>query len=65
MGQLADHGTMLPPNMMGLTDEQVVELKLKDEWGDKCQPSGGSVLNADTCGRRNGNGSVIYLFIEI
>jgi hypothetical protein len=27
--------------MMGLTDEQVQELKLKDEWADKCVPSGG------------------------
>ncbi|XP_013778146.1 UPF0769 protein C21orf59-like isoform X2 [Limulus polyphemus] len=54
MEDLAKHGTMLPPNMQGLTDEQVIELKLKDEWGEKCIPSGGFVENKDTIGRRNG-----------
>ncbi|TMW43424.1 hypothetical protein DOY81_011497 [Sarcophaga bullata] len=38
--ELASHGTLLPPEMMGLTDEQVEELKLKDVWGEKCIPSG-------------------------
>ena len=32
---LATHGTLLPPNMQGLTDDQIVELKLKDEWAEK------------------------------
>lgn len=45
---------MLPPDMLGLTDEQVEELKLVDEWGEKCVPSGGWVSNADPVGRRNG-----------
>ncbi|XP_059133675.1 cilia- and flagella-associated protein 298 [Peromyscus eremicus] len=40
--ELAAHGVFLPPNMQGLTDEQIQELKLKDEWGEKCVPSGGS-----------------------
>ncbi|KOC61173.1 Uncharacterized protein C21orf59 like protein [Habropoda laboriosa] len=52
--ELAKHGTMLPHDMMGLTDEQVEELKLKDEWGEKCVPMGGWTFNKDVIGRRNG-----------
>ncbi|XP_016766966.1 cilia- and flagella-associated protein 298 isoform X2 [Apis dorsata] len=52
--ELIKHGTMLPHNMMGLTDEQVEELKLKDEWGEKCIPMGGWTFNKDVIGRRNG-----------
>ncbi|XP_055609987.1 cilia- and flagella-associated protein 298-like isoform X2 [Uranotaenia lowii] len=52
--QLAEHGTMLPPDMLGLTDEQVEELHLTDEWGEKCIPSGGWTNNPDPVGRRNG-----------
>lgn len=52
--ELINHGTMFPPNIMGLTDEQVEELKLVDEWGEKCIPSGGWTLNKDPIGRRNG-----------
>lgn len=47
---LAKHGTMLPPNIMGLTDEQVEELKLRDEWGEKCVPMGGWTFNKDAIG---------------
>jgi hypothetical protein len=54
MEELAKHGTLLPPNIMGLTDEQVEELKLVDEWGEKCVPSGGCNFNKDPVGRRNG-----------
>lgn len=54
--QLADHGITLPPNMQGLTDEQIEELKLHDEWEDKCKPSGGPVFTQDKIGRRNGQG---------
>ena len=54
MEELAKHGTLLPPNIMGLTDEQVEELKLTDEWGEKCVPSGGWSFNKDPIGRRNG-----------
>lgn len=56
MQELAEHGTLLPPNMQGLTEEQLVDLKLKDEWEDKCVPSGGPVLRKDEYGRRNGHG---------
>lgn len=53
--ELADHGTALPPNMQGLTDEQMVDLKLKDEWEERCVPSGGSEFKKDEIGRRNGH----------
>ncbi|XP_075710650.1 cilia- and flagella-associated protein 298 [Rhinoderma darwinii] len=55
MEELAEHGITLPPNMQGLTDEQIEDLKLKDEWETKCVPSGGSVYNKDEIGRRNGH----------
>ena len=57
--ELADHGITLPPNMQGLTAEQIVELKLTDEWEDKCVPSGGAVFRKDEIGRRNGHGETI------
>ncbi|XP_008425473.1 cilia- and flagella-associated protein 298 [Poecilia reticulata] len=53
--ELADHGVTLPPNMQGLTDEQIVELKLKDEWEEQCIPSGGEIFRKDEIGRRNGH----------
>ncbi|KFB43540.1 AGAP002817-PA-like protein [Anopheles sinensis] len=53
--ELAKHGTMLPPDMLGLTDEQVEELHLVDEWADTCIPSGGWRFNRDPVGRRNGH----------
>ncbi|XP_067289134.1 cilia- and flagella-associated protein 298 [Pseudorasbora parva] len=52
--ELADHGISLPPNMQGLTDDQITELKLKDEWEDRCTPSGGAEFKKDEIGRRNG-----------
>ena len=55
MEELSKHGTMLPPNMIGLTDEQVQELKLIDEYAESCIPSGGWILNPDQIGRRNGH----------
>lgn len=61
MEELADHGVTLPPNMQGLTDEQVDELKLKDEWAEHCQPSGGHTQNKDDIGRRNGIGKTKFL----
>lgn len=45
---------MLPPDIMGLTDEQVEELKLVDSWADICIPSGGYSETKDPVGRRNG-----------
>ncbi|XP_053670721.1 cilia- and flagella-associated protein 298-like isoform X2 [Anopheles nili] len=52
--ELAKHGIMLPSDMIGLTDEQIEELHLVDEWEDKCIPSGGFRVNHDPVGRRNG-----------
>ncbi|KAL4608580.1 hypothetical protein GN956_G24745 [Arapaima gigas] len=52
--ELAEHGITLPPNMQGLTEEQISELKLHDEWEEKCIPSGGSQFRKDEMGRRNG-----------
>ncbi|XP_041462005.1 cilia- and flagella-associated protein 298-like [Lytechinus variegatus] len=54
INELSEHGTTLPPNMQGLTDDQIIDLKLVDEWGQKCEPSGGSVECKDPNGRRNG-----------
>lgn len=45
---------MYQPNMVGLTDEQISELQLTDEWSDKCIPTGGYVENKDPTGRRSG-----------
>lgn len=56
MEELAEHGTSLPPNMQGLTDEQVEDLRLRDEWGESCIPSGGFLEKKDEIGRRNGKG---------
>ena len=44
----------MPPEMMGLTEEQVEELKLVDSWAETCIPSGGFNQTKDPVGRRNG-----------
>ena len=49
--------------MQGLTDEQIVDLKLKDEWAEKCYPSGGHINKKDEIGRRNGMGELYLLCI--
>lgn len=54
MELLAEHGISLPPEMHGLTDDQIEELKLRDEFSELCVPSGGFSENKDPCGRRNG-----------
>ncbi|XP_062870104.1 cilia- and flagella-associated protein 298 [Trichomycterus rosablanca] len=53
--ELADHGVALPPNMQGLADDQITDLNLKDEWEDRCIPSGGAEFKKDELGRRNGH----------
>ncbi|XP_053703404.1 cilia- and flagella-associated protein 298 [Synchiropus splendidus] len=55
MTELADHGVALPPNMQGLAEEQILELKLRDDWQDQCVPSGGAEPHKDEVGRRNGH----------
>lgn len=52
--ELSKHGPSLPPDMQGLTDEQIEELHLKDEWGEKCEPADGFTINKDPIGRRCG-----------
>ncbi len=59
---LAKSGITLPHNMQGLTDEQISELKLVDEWSNKCIPSGGYVEVKDELGRRNGRGKTFKRF---
>ena len=44
---LSDFGIAKPVEAVGLTDEQIIELKIKDLWTPKCFPSGGSVFNKD------------------
>lgn len=56
---LSKAGITLPPNMQGLTDEQITELKLVDEWSNKCIPSGGYIEKRDELGRRNGRSNQI------
>ncbi|CAF0731158.1 unnamed protein product [Didymodactylos carnosus] len=51
---LAKHGITLPINMQGLTEEQITELKLKDEYEDVCIPMDGYIEEEDVTGRRNG-----------
>jgi hypothetical protein len=62
---LSKAGITLPPNMQGLTDEQIVELKLVDEWSNKCTPSGGYIEKKDDLGRRNGRGYYLNLIKNI
>ncbi|XP_017840219.1 cilia- and flagella-associated protein 298 [Drosophila busckii] len=52
--ELAEHGTMLPQEMIGLNDDQIEELKLTDVWAEKCIPMGGFNFNKDPLLRRNG-----------
>merc|ERR1712039_440702 len=55
MTQLAKHGVQIRPEMMGLTEDQIVELKLIDEYADKCVPSTGFGDECkDDVGRRCG-----------
>ncbi|KAF5302221.1 hypothetical protein FQA39_LY10260 [Lamprigera yunnana] len=54
MEELAKYGTLYPPEILGLTEEQVEELKLVDTWGEQCIPSGGFTYVKDPIGRRNG-----------
>lgn len=54
METLAKHGICLPPNMQGLAEEQVEDLKLTDKWQVKCIPNGGTTECTDIVGRRCG-----------
>lgn len=52
--ELAKFGPMHKPEIIGLTEEQVFELNLVDEWMETCIPSGGFRDNKDPVGRRFG-----------
>ena len=56
VNELASHGIAKPTEAVGLTDEQILELKIQDLWTPKCFPSGGSDFTKDVIGRRTGNG---------
>ncbi|XP_023946810.2 cilia- and flagella-associated protein 298-A [Bicyclus anynana] len=51
--ELKNHGTFLPPEMQGLTEEQISELKLEDPWAKRCAPAN-YVVTKDDMGRRCG-----------
>ncbi|XP_047510249.1 cilia- and flagella-associated protein 298 [Pieris napi] len=51
--ELWKHGTFLPTEMQGLTEEQILELKLEDPWALRCAPQG-YVVAKDEMGRRCG-----------
>ncbi|XP_072946480.1 cilia- and flagella-associated protein 298-A [Epargyreus clarus] len=53
LDELREHGTFLPQEMQGLTDEQIQELKLEDPWAQRCAPQG-YVFKKDEMGRRCG-----------
>ena len=58
MSMLAKHGITLPVNMQGLTDEQITDLKLIDEYADTCIPMDGYIEEEDMTGKRNGRGKI-------
>lgn len=54
LSELSKHGIALPPDMVGLTEDQWEDLKLSDKQADVSVPSGGYEFSADPVGRRNG-----------
>lgn len=50
---------MNPPEMQGLTDEQVMEVELRDEWSDRSFPGGGSIINHDPIWSQDRDSSVV------
>ena len=55
MEDLTQHGIALPPDMVGLNDEQISELNLRDTFADSHLPSGGCIFRKDELLRRNGH----------
>ena len=55
---------MMSPAMLGLTQQQVEELKLKDSFVDVCIPSGGFTMNPDPVGRRTGRGTSYNILLR-
>ncbi|XP_042913170.2 cilia- and flagella-associated protein 298-A-like [Parasteatoda tepidariorum] len=52
--EMSKHGVSLPPQMQGLSSEQIKELKLEDSWRVKQLSSSDYILNSDSIGKRNG-----------
>lgn len=61
---LAEHGVSMPQNMQGLTDEQIEELHLEDEWAEQCTPAGSEParLQKVPMSRRCGRGTCFHQF---
>ena len=55
MEDLAEHGIATQLDMVGLTTQQIEELRLVDKWTPVCIPSGGCESCADPTGKRTGN----------
>jgi len=51
---LANHGVIIQENLMGLLENQILELGLTDQFEESCVPSGGFCMNKDPVQRRNG-----------
>ncbi|CAB3237807.1 unnamed protein product [Arctia plantaginis] len=51
--ELWKHGTFLPPEMQGLNEDQIKELKLEDPWAKRCAPPNYEFCK-DDMGRRCG-----------
>ncbi|XKL61768.1 hypothetical protein PGB90_001601 [Kerria lacca] len=54
MDLLKEYGTMYHPNVIGLNEQQIKEMKFVDEWDKNCVPSGEWLYNEDPVRRRNG-----------
>ena len=51
---LANHGVMIDEPLIGLLEEQIKDLNLKDSFKETCIPSGGFDICNDPVERRNG-----------
>ena len=65
---LSTHGVLLPPNMYGLTNDQIVHLKSNLIWGvrfgeyaETCTPSGRFLKTPDPVEHRNRKGRTVHL----
>ncbi|GFU02603.1 cilia- and flagella-associated protein 298, partial [Nephila pilipes] len=52
--EMSKYGVSFPPNMQGLTQEQISDLKLKDDWVENNLTQSDYVINQDPMGKRNG-----------
>ncbi|GIY77097.1 cilia- and flagella-associated protein 298-A [Caerostris extrusa] len=52
--ELSKHGVSFPTNMQGLTEQQISDLVLKDDWAQKNLSPSDYVINKDPMGKRNG-----------